>query len=158
MLLRLILFLVWGFVGYLSLEFGSFLGSTPYFIHKFFYYKIASIPILKISYVFIELNFYRFLLVFLSSLILCVFSIFSVARIVSFLVFYNYSAIVSIYQFYLTDKWDGLTPGSTEYWLVASIPAFCFISVVIALLGCYVGRQIASYKDEKYARNTSASV
>lgn len=142
MITRMIVLLLWGGVGYLALLLGNHFGNTPYFFRELFYYKIASIPILKISHIFIELNFYRFLMAFLSTMILCGLSFFSIPRIISFLVCYNYTALISIYHFYFTDKWDSLATGSTEYLLVASIPVFCSISVLIALLGCYTGTKL----------------
>ena len=145
MKLRLFAILAWGFVGFLSLYLGNRFGSFPCSLGGEIDLKIASIPILKITHLFVEFNFYRFFMFFISTMVLSFFSFFNISRMIALLVCYNYSPLISIYLFYFTDKWSMFKPGSTEYQLLASMPMFCIISILIALLGCRAGVKLRNY-------------
>lgn len=142
MISRLTGFLLWICVGYIVLRFADHLGPIPYSFREMIYYKIESIRFFKLTHIFLEMYLYRFVLAFVSTMILCIVTTYSIPRIIIFIVCYNYSALLSVYSILFTDKWDHLKTGSIELFLAESVPVFFILSVSISLLGCYVGTKL----------------
>jgi len=134
--------LFWGIFGFLSFVLGNHLGNVPYSFRKLIYNKIDTIFALKFFHIFLEIHLYKFLILFISSIMLLIITRFYVHRIILFVAFFNYSSVPTIYNFYFTNKWDTLQPGSIKYYLVATASIFSFISLLIALIGCYCGHKI----------------
>jgi len=139
---ELFITLFWGICGFLSFVLGNCLGNVPFTFRKLVYNKIDTIFALKFSHIFLEIHLYKFLILFISVVMLLLITRFYMHRIIVFVVFFNYSAVPTIYNFYFTNKWDMLQPGSIKYYLVATAPIFSFISLLIALIGCYCGHKI----------------
>lgn len=148
----LIVVLIWGACGLFIFELGTRLGPLPFGFRKLFYYKITSFWALEMSYVFMELHFFKFLLLFFSTLVLSIFTTFSTLRLIVFLACFNLLPVESIYLFYCAGKWDSFLPGSTEHAMLASIPVICIFSTLIAPLGCYTGTKFRTILMNQYKK------
>lgn len=146
---------VWGLSGFFVLEYATRIGNLPYAFRELLYDKIYLYKYLKLTHIFIELHFFKFLFVFLTILILSILTAATVTRMIFFLTTYNYSLLFAVYQFYFLRKWDHYSRESIEYFIGASFPLIIIFSIIVAILGCMLGTFFRKKLLKLYKNNPS---
>jgi hypothetical protein len=133
---------IWGIVGYLTYSYSYQLGYIPCSFRGDFYYQIESFALLKLCYNFFEIHLIKFVCIVFGTIVLCIISHFETIRLCSFLLCYNIYPLHSIYLYFYVGKWNNYSVGSIEHSMLNLMPVFVAISILSALLGCYIGGKI----------------
>lgn len=142
---NIIIFLLWIVCGRLSSELGYYLGNVPFSFRDLIYYKINSLAILKLAYIFLELNLYKFVILFLTTFILSSITTRKSYLLIMLLITYNLPVFSTIYNILLTNQWVHLEHGSIEYYIVVpGTYAFLALNILAAILGSYFGTMMRS--------------
>lgn len=133
--------LIWACCGLLAYFIGNKLMNLPLGIKCIGFEGIAPNPV--VTYLFLRLHFYSLSLVLILTFILCYLRLFSLLRLILFLICYNFFRFLIIFRVH-----QGVDPlewplGSPEYTVLTLTPLALILSIIVSASGCYLGSVLA---------------